>query len=337
MVESQLPSMNEDVMGSAVMVSARIERWPIAGNFTISRGSKREAVVIIAEVTDGQISGRGECVPYARYGEEPGAVLAQIRAAHVESREALRRTMPPGAARNALDCALWDYEAKVSDNSAAHAAGIGEMKPVLTAYTISLASPDEMAGKAAAARDYPLLKLKLGAEDDSARLKAVRAARPDARLIVDANEGWQPETVEQMLAECHAAGVEVVEQPLAAGADAMLADIQRPVSVCADESAHTSAGLSALAPLYDAVNIKLDKTGGLTEALAMADAARKLGLKIMTGCMVSTSLAMTPALILAQSADWVDLDGPLLLERDRSPGLAYFNALIVPPGPALWG
>lgn len=324
-------------MGCGLMISAHIERWPISGNFTISRGTKREAVVVVAEVTDGQISGRGECVPYARYGEDPETVLALIRAAHLNDREALRLSMPAGAARNALDCALWDYEAKASDNAAARMAGVQEMKPVLTAYTISLAPPEEMAAKAAASRNYPLLKLKLGAEGDAARLQAVRAARPDARLIVDANEAWQPEALEALLAECLAAGVEVVEQPLPAGEDTMLADIQRPVPVCADESAHGSAELPALAPLYDAVNIKLDKAGGLTEALVMADAARGLGLKIMIGCMVSTSLAMAPALILAQGADWVDLDGPLLLERDRSPGLAYFDALIVPPGPALWG
>jgi L-alanine-DL-glutamate epimerase-like enolase superfamily enzyme len=311
----------EDAMVGPVMVSARIETWPIDGAFTISRGAKREAAVVVAEVTDGQVTGRGECVPYARYGETPEGVAA----------------MAPGAARNALDCALWDFEAKARDARAAVLAGAGVMQPVLTAYTISLGAPEEMAAKAAAVRDFPLLKVKLGGDGDAERLRAIRAARPTARLIADANEGWAPETVAGLLGVCAETHVELVEQPLPEGQDAILAGMPRPVPVCADESARSSADLAALAGRYDAVNVKLDKAGGLTEALAMARQARAMELKIMVGCMVATSLAMAPALILAQDADWVDLDGPLLLARDRAPGLVCTNAFILPPSPALWG
>lgn len=320
-----------------LIISARIESWPIAGSFTISRGSKREAVVIVAEVTDGQITGRGECVPYGRYGETAEAVLAEINAARVAGRAALLRDMQPGAARNALDCALWDYEAKTAGIRASALAGRAEMKPVLTAYTLSLAAPEAMAAKALAVSAYPLLKLKLGGDGDAERLRAIRAARPDARLIADANEGWRAASVAELLAICAETGVELVEQPLPAGEDAILAEIARPVPVCADESAHPGADLAVLAGRYDAVNIKLDKTGGLTAALTMAAEARRIGLKIMVGCMVSTSLAMAPALILAQDADWVDLDGPLLLETDRMPGLQFAGAFIPPPPPSLWG
>ena len=324
-------------MPAGLMVSARIETWPIDGAFTIARGAKTEAVVVIAEVTDGQITGRGECVPYARYGETPEGVMARIQSAEVTSRAALLDALPPGAARNALDCALWDFEAKSRDHSAASLAGCAPLQPVLTCYTLSLDTPEAMARKAASVRNFPLLKLKLGQEGDAERLTAIRQARPDARLIVDVNEGWRADTVSEGLAICAAAGVELVEQPLPAGEDAVLAHITRTVPLCADESAHIKANVQALVGLYDAVNIKLDKTGGLTEALAMADAARGAGLKIMVGCMVSTSLAMAPAMILAQRADWVDLDGPLLLARDRTPGLSYAGAFIRPPSPALWG
>lgn len=324
-------------MAAGLMISARIEKWPIAGAFTIARGSKTEAVVVVAEVSDGQTTGRGECVPYGRYGETPEVVLAQIRAASAMSRAELLDELPPGAARNALDCALWDFEAKSSDRTAADLAGLPSLQPVLTAYTLSLADPETMAVKAAAARAYPMLKLKLGAEGDTERLYAIREARPDARLIADANEGWRADAVADLLAHCAEAGVEVVEQPLPAGDDAILGEIPRPVPVCADESAHIAVDIPRLAGRYDAVNIKLDKAGGLTEALVMAEAARKAGLKIMTGCMVSTSLAMAPAMLLAQRADWVDLDGPLLLAKDRAPGLSYAGAFIRPPSGALWG
>ena len=324
-------------MPGTLIVSARIETWPIEGAFTIARGAKTEATVIVAEVTDGQITGRGECVPYARYGETPEGVLAQIKAATISGRQELIHTLPAGAARNALDCALWDFEAKSSGQSAAQLASREPLQPVLTAFTISLASPDKMAAKAAAAATCPLLKLKLGADDDEDRLEAVREARPNARLIVDANEGWRPDTIIPLLACCARMGVEVIEQPLPANADALLPDLESPVPICADESAHTIADIPQLVGRYSAVNIKLDKAGGLTAALAMTQAARDAGLKIMVGCMVATSLAMAPALILAQEADWVDLDGPLLLTRDRSPGLSYAGAFIRPPLPVLWG
>ncbi len=245
--------------------------------------------------------------------------------------------LPAGAARNALDCALWDLEAKRSGRTAASIAGIGALHPVLTAFTLSLGTPEAMAAAAREARDHPLLKLKLGGAGDVERLRAVRAAVPQARLIADANEAWQPHETESLLAEAAAAGVELVEQPLPAGHDELLARIARPVPVCADESVHDRASLDALCARYDAVNIKLDKTGGLTEALLVAERARALGLKIMVGSMVATSLAMAPALLLAQGAEFVDLDGPLLLARDREPGLAYDAGMVFPPQPSLWG
>ena len=245
--------------------------------------------------------------------------------------------MPAGAARNALDCALWDYEAKRSSVTAASLAGLASPEPLVTAYTISLGTPEAMAAKAAAAaRTMPLLKLKLGGAGDAERLAQIRAACPNARLIADANEAWTPELLPSLMQAAAAARVELIEQPLPAGADAALAG-PRAVPVCADESVHDRAGLAALASRYDAINIKLDKAGGLTEALALAAQARALGFRIMVGCMVATSLSMAPAILLAQGADWVDLDGPLLLARDRSPALTYDGALVHPPDPALWG
>ena len=320
-------------------IEAAVESWPIAGEFVIARGAKREAAVVVAQVSDGKVSGRGECVPYARYGETVegvrGAILAMGGA--LSDRASLLRQMPAGAARNALDCALWDYEAKRSGMSAAMLAGVAAPRPLITAYTISLDTPEAMAAKAAAAaRTMPLLKLKLGGQGDAERLSRVRAACPAARLIVDANEAWTPELLASLMAAAAAAGVELIEQPLPAGADAALAG-PRPVPVCADESVHDRASLAALAGRYDAVNIKLDKAGGLTEALALAAEARTRGLRIMVGCMVATSLSMAPAMVLAQGADWVDLDGPLLLARDRAPALRYAGALVHPPEPQLWG
>jgi L-alanine-DL-glutamate epimerase-like enolase superfamily enzyme len=319
-----------------------VERWPIRGQFAIARGAKREAVVVVATIGAGRHQGRGEAVPYARYGESVEAVVETIEAcaeavAAGLDRAALQALLPAGAARNALDCALWDLEAKLAGRSAADLAGLAPLRPTETAFTISLASPEEMAARARAAADYPLLKLKLGGEGDEERLAAVRAAVPGARLIVDANEAWRPEALTRLILAAKAADVELIEQPLPAGADAALAHVERLVPVCADESVHDRASLCALPGRYDAVNIKLDKTGGLTEALATKEAARALGLKIMAGCMVATSLAMAPALLLAQEADWVDLDGPLLLERDRVPGLAYSSGTVMPAPAALWG
>ena len=326
----------------ALTLSARIERWPIAGTFTISRGAKTEAVVVVAELSDGRHTGRGECRPYARYGENPEDVLSAIEAmkgalADGLDRIGLQAAMPPGAARNALDCAFWDYEAKSNGAPAWQLAGLAAPRPLTTAYTLSLGTPDEMAAAARKVAHRPLLKLKLGGAGDEARLAAVREAAPDCELIVDANEAWTPDILERNLAACAAAGVTLVEQPLPADSDGALATIGHPVPVCADESVHDRGSLSALAGKYDAINIKLDKTGGLTEALALAQAAQKLGLDIMAGCMVATSLAMAPAVLLAQQARVVDLDGPLLLARDRDRGLRYETSLVHPPDPALWG
>jgi L-alanine-DL-glutamate epimerase-like enolase superfamily enzyme len=328
--------------GGNVRLSVRVERWPIRGAFTIARGSKREAVVVVAEIGDGARTGRGECVPYARYGESVEGVVEAIESTRKAledglDRKALASLLPPGAARNALDCALWDLEAKRAGQRAAVLAGLPPLHDVATAFTISLAAPETMAKQAGTARGFPLLKLKLGGDGDAERIAAVRAALPEARLIADANEAWQPDETESLLAAAAAARVELVEQPLPAGEDEILETITRPIPVCADESVHDSTSLDALTTRYDAVNIKLDKTGGLTEALHTATRARALGLKVMVGSMVATSLAMAPALLVAQDADWVDLDGPLLLERDREPGLAYEAGVVSPPERALWG
>jgi L-alanine-DL-glutamate epimerase-like enolase superfamily enzyme len=323
-------------------LSVAVERFPISGGFNISRGAKHEAVVVVATISDAGHRGRGECVPYPRYGESVEGVVAAIEDCRPEiaaglDRTALQALLPAGAARNALDCALWDLEAKVAGRSAAELAGLAPPRAVETAFTISLASPEEMAARARDVARYPLLKLKLGGDGDEERLAAIRAAVPTARLIADANEGWRPSNLERLLAAAKAAGVELIEQPLPAGEDGALAHIARIVPICADESVHDRASLRGIAARYDAVNIKLDKAGGLTEALATVSEARRLGLKIMVGCMVATSLAMAPALLLAQDADFVDLDGPLLLERDRVPGLAYTSGTVTPPPAALWG
>jgi L-alanine-DL-glutamate epimerase-like enolase superfamily enzyme len=326
------------------------ERWPIAGSFAISRGTKTEAVVVVAELGDGKARGRGECVPYARYGESVASVMTQINAMRPQlaaglDRRALQSAMPPGAARNALDCAFWDYDAKRSGRPVHELAGLPAPHALTTAFTISLGPPAVMAAAAAKAVAKPasraLLKIKLGGSDehggDAARIAAVRAAAPKATLIVDANEGWDERNLSRNLAACAAAGVVLVEQPLPDGGDQALAGLKRPIPVCADESAHDRASLAALVGKYDAVNIKLDKAGGLTEALAMAAEAERAGFAIMAGCMVATSLAMAPALLLAQSAQYVDLDGALLLARDRRDGLTYRDSLVFPPTPALWG
>ncbi|ABS69334.1 Mandelate racemase/muconate lactonizing protein [Xanthobacter versatilis] len=321
-----------------------IERFPIAGTFTIARGSKTEAVVVEARLTHNGATGRGECVPYARYGETVEGVAAAIAALGPDiatglDREALQYRLPPGAARNALDCAFWDLEAKLSGMRVEERAGLAALHPLTTAFTLSLDTPEAMAQAAAAATaaGRPLLKLKLGAPGDRARLRAIRAAAPEARLIVDANEGWSPADLPVLLDTCAAVGVELVEQPLPAADDRMLARIERAVPVCADESVHDRAGLATLRERYDAVNIKLDKAGGFTEALALAEAAEGLGFGVMVGCMLASSLAMAPALLVAQRAQVVDLDGPLLLARDRTPGLRYEGAVVYPPEPELWG
>jgi|SRR5665213_2330571 len=323
-------------------LAAGIERWPIAGAFTISRGAKTEAVTVVAEVSRGGHTGRGECVPYPRYGETPEATLAALDAMREPvsrglERSALQALMPPGAARNALDCALMDLEAKTAGQRAWNLLGRPAPCPCTTAFTISLGSPEAMAAAVARAAQRPLLKIKLGGDGDGNRIAAVRAAAPKSELIVDANESWTADNLERNLAACAAAGVTLVEQPLPAGQDAALAQIRRPIAVCADESAHDRKSLAGLRDRYDAVNIKLDKTGGLTEALAMADAAQVLGFQVMIGCMVATSLSMAPAMLLTSQARFVDLDGPLLLARDRENGLRYEGSLVYPPEAALWG
>jgi L-alanine-DL-glutamate epimerase-like enolase superfamily enzyme len=323
---------------AAHLVDARVEAWPLAKPFVISRGAKTEAHVVVAEVAADGLRGRGEAVPYARYGETVDGALKALRALSGPlTRARLSALLPAGAARNALDCALWDFEAKAAGRRAWELAGVAAPQPVATCYTISLGDAAQMAADARAVPHLKLLKLKLGGEGDDARMQAVRAARPDARLVADANEAWSPAQLVPFLAAAAAAGVELIEQPLPAGADAALAETAHAVPVCADESAHTSADLAGLADRYDAVNIKLDKTGGLTEALAMAKAAKAQGCKIMVGSMVATSLAAAPALLLCGYADWVDLDGPLLLARDRSPPLAIIDGRISPPPPELWG
>src|SRR5947209_1761389 len=304
---------------------ARLERWPIAGGFTISRGAKTEAVTVVAEIRHGGHAGRGECVPYPRYGETPEASLRALEAmiepvAGGLDRGALQTAMPPGAARNALDCALMDLEAKRSSRRVWELLGRPEPKARTTAYTISLGSPEIMAAATAKAAHRPLLKIKLGGDGDTMRIAAVRQAAPKSELIVDANEAWTPDNLERNLAACASAGVTLVEQPLPADADETLARMSRPLAVCADESVHDRASLERLRGRYDAVNIKLDKTGGLTEAMALKAAARAAGFRLMVGCMLGTSLAMAPALLVADGAAIVDLDGPLLLARDRKPG-----------------
>jgi L-alanine-DL-glutamate epimerase-like enolase superfamily enzyme len=321
---------------------ARIEYWPIAGSFTISRGAKTEAAVVVAEISQGGHTGRGECTPYPRYGETPQAAVEAILAMQDElrrglDRHALQAAMGAGAARNALDCALLDLEAKRSGRRVWDLLGRAAPRPCTTAYTISLGSPESMAAAAAKAAHRPLLKIKLGGNGDGERIAAVRKEVPESELIVDANESWTPENLEPNLAACAEAGVTLVEQPLASGRDGALARIRRPIAVCADESAHDRSSLDGLRERYDAVNIKLDKAGGLTEALAMADAAQALGLEIMVGCMVATSLSMAPAMLIAQQARFVDLDGPLLLKGDRGGGLRYDGSTVYPPDAALWG
>jgi len=326
----------------ARVISVEAERFPIAGTFTISRGSKTEAEVITVTISEDGKAGRGECVPYKRYGETMEGVRAAIEAKRGEiaggiGRKALLAAMPAGAARNAVDCALWDLESKLSGRPAADALGIASPTALETAFTLSLGEPEAMAAQARANAARPLLKVKIGGENDMARIRAVTQAAPASRIILDANEGWTDDNVAQNLAFAAAHGIALVEQPLPAGRDGILREIAHPVPVCADESVHEARNLEALVGLYDAVNIKLDKSGGLTEAIILRDRARELGFAIMVGCMVGTSLAMAPAVLLAQGADFVDLDGPLLLARDREPGLVYRGSMVSPPDRVLWG
>jgi L-alanine-DL-glutamate epimerase-like enolase superfamily enzyme len=318
------------------------ETWPIAGRFSISRASKTEAHVVVVEITDGAARGRGECTPYERYGQTPQSVLEQIGAVRSEleagcDRARLQTLLPPGSARCALDCALWDLEARLSGVPAWRAAGLPRLDPVKTVYTLSLGAPDEMAEAARKSARRPMLKLKIGRADDLDRVQAVREAAPLARLIVDANEALSLEDLKRLAPEFARLDVKLIEQPLEAGADEALEGYRSPVPLCADESLHSRAELAACARRYQAINIKLDKTGGLTEALALKAEAQAMGLEVMVGCMLATSLSMAPGLIVAQGLRFVDLDGPLLLARDREPGLTYEGSMIEPPSAQLWG
>ena len=320
------------------MIRVMTERFRLAQAFTISRGSKTEARVLTVCITRGGVTGWGECVPYARYGETVEGVTAQIKSLPAGiSHDALQRALPAGAARNAVDCALWDLEAKRLGRRVWEIAGLPAPGPVLTAFTLSLDTPVAMRAAAEANAMRPILKIKLGTPDDMPRLEAVRRGAPNAALILDANEGWTAEVYAALAPRLVGMGVVLVEQPLPAGADDMLAEMARPLPVCADESCHDRASLGGLRGKYDMVNLKLDKTGGLTEGLATRDAARALGLRIMVGCMVGSSLAMAPAVLLAQGADWTDLDGPLLLAEDRAHPLRYDAEGVHPSNANLWG
>ncbi len=319
-----------------------VERYPLASAFVISRGAKTEAAVVVVTLQRDGIVGRGECVPYARYGESLENVYAALESvrAQIEAgadRTLLQSLLPAGAARNALDCALWDLDAKRLELRAWDLAGLHRISPATTAYTLSVGTPETMFEAARKAADRPLLKIKLAGDGDPERLQAVRKGAPDADLIVDANEAWREDQLESHLKVCADLGVLLVEQPLPAGCDSALANIAHLVPICADESVHTRDGLKDLRTRYDAINIKLDKTGGLTEALLVADEAERLGFALFVGCMVGTSLGMAPALLLTARARFVDLDGPLLLAADRDHGLRYEGSIVYPPSRELWG
>ena len=312
--------------------------FPLAQVFTISRGSRTEAKVLSVKISRGGVEGRGECVPYARYNETAASVSSQIESLpEAFDRQDLYELLPAGAARNAVDCALWDLEAKQSGLRVWQLAGLTAPGPEITAYTLSLDSPENMRAQAAEHAHRPLLKIKLGTPDDMPRLEAVRAGAPRPDIIVDANEGWSAEVYADLAPHLLRLGVKLVEQPLPAADDDALLGLQRPVPVCADESAHDRASLKHLAGKYDVVNIKLDKTGGLTEALALKRDALAQGFEVMVGCMVGSSLAMAPATLVAQGALITDLDGPLLLAEDRAHPLHFDAAGVHPPSAALWG
>ncbi len=323
-------------------LGVRSETWPIRGQFAISRGSKNKVEVVIAEISDGSYKGRGECVPYPRYGESIDSVITLIQAqqGNLErgmSRSELQTELPAGAARNALDCALWDLQAKKENKSPSALLGMTSLKRLTTAYTLSLNNPEKMELAARENAHRPLLKLKLAGEGDFERVQAVREGARDSRLIVDANEGWTPELYEKLVPQLLSLGVEMIEQPFPAGEDDSLKSLPHPITICADESCHDRNSLTNIIGKYDMINIKLDKTGGLTEALALRDAAEAKGLKIMVGCMLATSLSMAPAMLVAQNADIVDLDGPLLLAKDRDGGLQFEQSYVYPPQSRLWG
>lgn len=321
-----------------MQISVTPDTFKLAQVFTISRGSRTEAKVLTVRISDGGVTGWGECVPYARYGETLDSVTAQIKdLPDGLTRTALYDLLEPGAARNAVDCALWDLEAKRAGKRVWEVAGLVAPGPEITAYTLSLDTPEKMQAEAAKNAHRPLLKIKLGTADDMPRLEAVRAGAPGSRIIVDANEGWSAEIYADLAPHLVRLGVALVEQPVPAGEDEALLGMERPLPVCADESCHDRASLPKLKGKYDVVNIKLDKTGGLTEALALRDAARAEGYDIMVGCMIGSSLAMAPATLVAQGATVTDLDGPLLLGEDRETPLKFDDAGVHPPAAELWG
>jgi L-alanine-DL-glutamate epimerase-like enolase superfamily enzyme len=328
---------------SAPALTARIERWPVAGAFTIARGAKTHVDVVVAEIADGTAVGRGEATPIYYHGETAESVVDQVRglAQAVASGMApgeLDRVAGRGAARNAVDCALWDLAARSTGVPAWQIAGLDAPRPLTTAFTISLADPARMEADArAAASRYSLLKLKLAGDGDLDRVAAVRRGAPDARLIVDANESWTGRDVAAEAAALVPLGVELIEQPVAAGQDHLLDGVVSPIPLCADESCQDRADLPRCIGRYVAINIKLDKAGGLTEALALAHDAKAAGLELMVGCMLSTSLGIAPAFLVAQDARWVDLDGPLLLARDRERGFAFDGGSMAPADPPIWG
>jgi L-Ala-D/L-Glu epimerase len=326
-----------------MQLSIATEQWPVRGVFRIARREATETDALVVTLQDGVHRGRGECGPIIRYGETVETCRSQLEVVRAQlemgiTREDLGTLLPPGSARNAVDCALWDLEAKQSGQPAWALAGLREPMPITTAFTISVDTPDKVLEAAEAAAFMPLLKLKLaGDADDLIRVRAVRAGAPGARLIVDANEAFTAESLAELLPMLAALQVEMVEQPLPAGDDDALREIDSPLPICADESCHVDEDLAALAEKYQAINIKLDKTGGLTAALDLANRAKAAGLDIMVGCMLGTSLAMAPAMLVAKQARWVDLDGPLLLDRDREPGLVYADGIVFPSEPEVWG
>jgi L-Ala-D/L-Glu epimerase len=341
-VKGQSRWAGEIGMGAPLRLHIREETWPLRSVFRIAHGARTEARVITVALEQDGFTGWGECVPYARYGETPASVIKQIEDVRSQieagvTLPALQHLLAAGAARNAVDCALWHLTAQRTGTPVWKQAGLPEPKPVLTAFTIALDEPEVMAQAAVDAAIYPLLKIKIGGENDLDRITAVAAARPDARLIVDANEGLSNDSLPKLLGLARALRIELIEQPFGVNHDQRLCQIAAPVAICADESFHVSTDIESVIAGYDAVNIKLDKTGGLTEAIKAVRDAKEAGLKVMVGCMVGSSLGAAPAALLAGLADWVDLDGPLLLKADRSPALTYDGAMLHPPPQAVWG
>jgi L-alanine-DL-glutamate epimerase-like enolase superfamily enzyme len=330
-----------------IKIDAREEVWPLKQPFRISRGSRTEARVVVVRISDGKHIGRGEGIPLARYNQSTASVLAQIESITGEKdldRQGLQELLPAGAARNALDCALWDLEAKSSGTRVWELVKIPIVPEVETSFTISLDAPEKMSAAASAAAfaqgfGMPrIFKLKLGGDDlDLSRVQAVRETAPAARMLIDANESWSPSHYREIVPALKESGVELIEQPFPAHADEVLEILDHPIPVCADESCHTTADLSRLTNRYEVINVKLDKTGGLTEALRLCSRAGESGFKLLIGCMVCTSLAIAPARLLASTAQWVDLDGPLLLARDRDHPVPYANGKIGIPPRDLWG